>query len=408
MTNLQAVQKRRVAIIGAGASALMLACELDPAKFEVDIYERNPKPGRKFLVAGDGGLNLTHSEERSSFIGKYSPCDFLRTAFLYFDNKSLATWFNENGIPTYMGTSGRVFPKKGIKPIEVLETFLKKIETNEFRIHTRHEWLGFDKNNSHRFLTPHGIKNIETGITVFCLGGASWPVTGSKGDWQEEFRRQKIGINNFEASNCSFKVQWPEEITPKIEGKALKNLEVTDGEKKIPGEVVLTRTGIEGSGIYPFGPEIRSQLHTKGHAQIFFDMKPLIALNTCILRLQEIRKKNNYSRGVRSALNLSDAHMTLIRGILTKEEFLSPQKLAGKIKKFTIKITGTGPIEDAISTVGGVDLSEIDSHFQLKKIPGTYVIGEMLDFDAPTGGYLLQSCFSMGKYLAGVFNGQVS
>ena len=218
--------KKTVSIIGGGASALMLGCELDPNKYAVNIYEKNSALGRKFLVAGDGGLNLTHSENEEIFINRYTPSYFLNDAFHHFSNKDLIKWLAAKGLETFVGSSGRVFPKKTIKPIDVLNIFENVIKNNKVKINFKHEWIGYTENNNLKFKTPSGEIEIKSDINIFCLGGATWPVTGSKGEWIDFFKNKNIETVSFQSSNCSFKINWPKEILNAIEGKPLKNISI--------------------------------------------------------------------------------------------------------------------------------------------------------------------------------------
>ncbi len=382
----------------------MLACELNTAKFDVSIYEKNGALGRKFLVAGEGGLNLTHSENQKNFITRYTPASFFENSFLHFSNKDFILWLNELGITTFVGSSGRVFPSRGIKPIEVLNTFLNKIKKNKVEIFTKHTLKKFSHENILYFESGSVLKEIKSDIIIFCLGGASWPVTGSDGIWTALIKEKGIQINPFKASNCSFKINWPDAIVSKIEGKVLKNISITCGGKIHLGEIVLTKTGIEGSGIYPLSPEIRIQLEEKKIAEIVLDFKPNLSLEKIQEKLNSKPSETNITEHLKKHLNLSNIHVQLLKSYLSKEDFLNNIILSKKVKEFKLLITETGPIEDAISTIGGIDLKEIDSNFQLKKLPECYAIGEMLDYDAPTGGYLLQSCFSMAKFLSDRLN----
>lgn len=399
--------KKTITIVGGGSCALMLGCILDNKKFEVNIYERNNAIGRKFLVAGDGGFNLTHSEPEEDFISRYTPFPFLEKAFRHFSNKDFINWINQLGIETYVGSSGRVFPKKGIKPIDVLTAFLTGINNNKVTIHTKYEWKGFSDSGELLFKTEKNEARIKSDITIFCLGGASWPVTGSKGDWLDYFVSKDISVKPFEASNCSFKIEWPQELIKGIEGKALKNCHFRCGTKTLAGEVVLTRFGIEGSGIYPLSPEIRSQLASKGTADLFLDLKPTLSEKQILEKLKPVRGKVSYSDYLAKQLNLNPTQLLLLKKLIIKDEFLDTEKLVQHIKNFRLSVTGIGPVEEAISTVGGICLNEITGNFELKKLPGIFAIGEMLDYDAPTGGYLLQSCFTMAKKLGDFLNSEI-
>jgi uncharacterized flavoprotein (TIGR03862 family) len=396
---------KKITIIGGGACALMLACELDTTQFDVLVYEKNAAPGRKFLVAGEGGLNLTHSEDPAGFMERYTPSGFLKQHFTHFNNHDLIKWINDKGIETFVGSSGRIFPKKGMKPVKVLNVLLDAMRQNRVLVHTKFEWKGFAADNRLVFEQAAEERLVSSDLVIFCLGGASWPVTGSNGSWAHYFSRKNILVKQFEASNCAFKIQWPSQIIRKIEGKALKNCAVSCGEKTIQGEVILTREGIEGSGIYPLSPQIRWQLNTAGSAEIFIDFKPGLTHEVVLKKLQP-RPNLSYTRNISKNLNLNPLHLALLKQFIPKDEFLIPEKLALHIKGFKILVTGCGPLAEAISSVGGIALSEISEHFELKKMPGCFVLGEMLDYDAPTGGYLLQSCFTMAKGLADYLNAE--
>lgn len=396
--------KKTISIIGGGASALILGCELDPKKYTIGIYEKNTALARKFLVAGDGGLNLTHSEDEAKFILRYTPSEFLETSFKHFSNKDLVVWLNNLGIETFVGSSGRIFPKKDLKPIEVLNSLEEKIKNNHVTINFKHEWNGFLSNNELLFKTPAGNKQLQSDVVIFCLGGASWPVTGSKGEWITYFNAKGIKTIPFKASNCSFNINWPKEIIKSIEGKPLKNISITCANKVNAGEIVLTSFGIEGSGVYPLSPQIREELNKFGHAKIYIDLKPLLSSEDALKKITNSRSKLSYTENIVKQLNLNKTQIILLKSVMSKSDFLNPIKFVNNLKNLELLISSLGPIEDAISSVGGISLTEISEDFELKKIKNNFVIGEMLDYDAPTGGYLLQSCFSMGKHLADHLN----
>lgn len=290
-----------------------------------------------------------------------------------------------------------------MKPVQVLNLILEKIKQNKVAICTQHEWKGFSGENELLFENKNSTLKVNFDIVVFCLGGASWPVTGSDGKWTDHFLKKGISILPFAASNCAFEVKWDPTFIHKMAGKALKNITITCGDQYLAGEIVLTKFGIEGSGIYPLSPVLREQLHKHSFATISIDLKPSLEETTIVERLNE-EKNKNITEQLKMRLNFNPLQIQLLKHQLSKEEFTHPQTLANRIKHFKVKITGTGPIEDAISTTGGISLSEINENFKLSKLKGVYAIGEMLDFDAPTGGYLLQSCFSMGHYLANHLN----
>ena len=382
-------KKTKIAIIGSGPAGLMLVARLNENKFEVHIYEKNKAPGRKFLVAGDGGLNLTHSEPIEQFIKRYTPSSFFEPLLRSFSNTDLQAWFNSIGVPTFTGTSKRVFPQKGIKPIEVLNAILKVIKDKNVKLHTDHNWQGED---------------LETDITVFALGGSSWKITGSDGSWTNYFKNKGIEIVPFQPSNCAFQINWPKNLISLAAGLPLKNISLKSLNIRKEGEVVITEFGMEGSGIYALSPQIRQQLNEQQKAICYIDLKPSLSLDKVTEMLESKPANSTMTNHLNEVLNLSKAQLALLKNITTKEEFSNPNILAGKIKELPLEIIGMAPIDEAISTVGGISLNEIDSYFQLKKWPGHYAIGEMLDWDAPTGGYLLQGNFSMGYNLAEYLN----
>ena len=448
--------KKQVSIIGGGPAALFLACKLDPEKFKVTIYEKNNALARKFLVAGKGGFNLTHSENAKQFVEKYSPKDKLQHVFEQFDNSYFIHWLNSIGIETLIGSSKRVFPKKGTKPIEVLNAIEKELKKRNVEVKFGVEFNGWDgasaslsnhasakfilspverlSNHASASLSNHAsaslsnqasdgvylehsrkahgqnrsLSEVETpgrgnDITIFALGGGSWKVTGSDGSWLKHFEEMGIDTVPFQASNCAFKVEWNSEILKKLDGKAIKNAVFSCGSKKIMGEAVITQFGMEGSGVYPLSGSIRESLAEIGKAYVHIDLKPDIT-EEVIFRYLKNKGDENIKDILISKIKLSDIAFQLIKLSTTKEEYHSPEFISQLIKKFPVTVTGLAPIDEAISTVGGIPFEELNSNFELKKLPNTYCIGEMVNWDAPTGGYLLQMCFSMGFYLGEYLN----
>lgn len=377
----------------------MLAAMLDEKKYTVHIYEKNAAVGRKFLVAGDGGFNLTHSEDIEIFVTRYTPQYFLEEALRTFSNKHLCDWLAGIGIATYTGSSKRIFPVQGIKPIDVLNAFLEKLKTTGVQIHTRYDWTGWNEHNALQFLTKKGTVSINADVVVFALGGGSWKVTGSDGSWLNLFLQKGIEVNPFQASNCAWQIQWPAEFVAKHEGRWLKNISVSTegGERK--GEMVITASGVEGGAVYALSPLLRKQLNEKGIAEIKIDFKPTFSKEELVQKLS-VKSGKSFTEILMKELKLTDIQIALLKAYVSKENFMDVVKLAEWVKSFTLPVTGAGPIDEAISTVGGICLDEVDGNFQLKKISQHYVIGEMLDWDAPTGGYLLQGCFSMGAAVA--------
>lgn len=383
----------------------MLACELNTNKYSVSIYEKNSALARKFLVAGNGGFNLTHSEEVQQFVERYYPSNFIKPFINHFSNEKFRLWLKDIGIETYVGTSKRVFPIKGIKPVEVLSTIEHKLISNNVTVHYKHEWIGWNENQISFKVEKNQTIHLKADVVVFALGGASWKVTGSNGNWTDFFLEKGIITNPFFPSNCAYKVNWPIEIIEKHSGKALKNCEFSCESISKIGEAVVTKFGIEGSGVYFLSPIIRKQLLSSNNKKsyLFIDFKPNFKFDE-IKQLIENKGKYSIKDVLEKQLKLTPLQIELLKHGTTKQEFTNADFLSASIKKFKVTIEDFSPIDDAISTVGGVALEEIDQNLEIKKMPHHYCVGEMLDWDAPTGGYLLQACFSMGKYLADKLN----
>lgn len=387
--------KKKVAIIGGGSAGLFLAAFLNSDIYNVTIFEKKTSLGRKFLVAGDGGFNLTHSEEISSLKSRYTPASFLDNALDNFSNADLRTWLLSLGIPTFVGSSGRVFPEKGIKPIEVLKCIEAHLIDKNVKFEFNKTFTDWDQENSLEF---NAKEIIKSDYTVFALGGSSWKVTGSDGSWLNIFNKKGIDTLPFRPSNCAYKIKWPEKFIQNNEGKPLKNITISLKNKIQKGEVVITKFGIEGNAIYGLSPEIQTALASNNEVVVYADFKPTYHLSALIKKISH--SKSNTTVTLRKKIKLSRSVIELLKATLTKEAFLDVQILAKFIKSFPLKIVDSAPIDEAISTSGGINLNAIDSNFELKKMNNNFCIGEMLDWDAPTGGYLIQACASTGVYLA--------
>ena len=402
----------------------MLACSLDANKFNIFIYEKNGALARKFLVAGKGGFNLTHSEDLHQFAERYSPKNFIEPFLNHFSNTDFRNWLKQIGVETYVGTSKRVFPVKGIKPIEVLKAIEAVLVKNNISIYYNHEWKGWSNEQLVFQTSNNQTSNITTDIVVFALGGASWKVTGSDGNWTNYFKEKGIATNTFYPSNCAYQVNWNPAFIKTHQGIPLKNCEFTCGTISRKGEAVITEFGIEGSGIYPLSPEIRKQLispnishpelvsgshemlkqvqHDEA-AKLYIDFKPDLSLEEIKNRLEN-KGKSSIKAILEKKINLSAAQIELLKISSSKENYNDVQFLSQLIKSYPLNLVGFAPMDEAISTVGGIVLDEVTDNLEFKKLPNHYCLGEMLDWDAPTGGYLLQGCFSMGKFLADKLN----
>ena len=391
--------KKQITIIGGGPSAFLLASFLDAEKFTINIYEKNKTVGRKFLVAGKGGFNLTHSESIDQLIKRFTPINFLDKALLNFTNIDFRNWLDQIEIPTYIGSSKRVFPEKGIKPIEVLNAILKSLKKKGVIITYNHTFSDWDPKGNPII----NNKTIATDYTVFSLGGGSWKVTGSDGMWLDTFSKKGIKTKVFQASNCGYKIDWKSNFIQKHEGTPLKNIAISCNNIIQKGEAVITKFGLEGNAIYGLSPEIRAQLNAISKATVFIDFKPSLTLENILSKIKKSIFKNT-TQILKKELKLSPSQIDLLKTYLSKESYLNIESLAKNIKKFPLELIETASIDEAISTVGGIDLNAISKNFELKKMPNQFCIGEMLDWDVPTGGYLLQASASIGVYLAKYLN----
>ena len=391
--------RRELAIIGGGTAGLFLAAFLNTDIYNVTIYEKKASLGRKFLVAGDGGFNLTHSEELSSFKSKYTPSSFLDIALDHFSNTDLIEWLLSIGVPTFIGSSGKVFPEKGIKPIEVLKCIEAYLKEKNVKFKFNKTFSDWGEENSLEFNSNEFIK---ADYTVFALGGGSWKVTGSDGSWLDVFNKKGVSTLPFKSSNCAFRIKWPEKFIQNNEGKPLKNISISLQNKVQKGEAVITKFGIEGNAIYGLSPEIQEALVIENQVVVYADFKPTLSLSTLIEKLSLSRSKTTIT--LKEKIKLSRTVIEIIKVTLTKEEFLDVEVLAKFIKNFPLTIIDLAPVDEAISTSGGINLNAVDSNFELKKVKNNFCIGEMLDWNAPTGGYLIQACASKGVYLAHQLN----
>ncbi len=390
------MKDKKIIIIGGGASGL-IAADFLSQKYEVHIFEKGKTVGRKFLVAGNGGFNLTNQATDAELLAHYSPTPILHAALQQFGTEDTRKYFAGLGIPTFIGSSGRVFPERGFKPIEVLQALKNRLLENGVSFHFKHEFIGFDADmkplirNEEETLTPFADKYL------FALGGASWSVTGSDGTWLDFFSQKDIKTVPFQASNCGLNVNWSENFKERHAGKPLKNIAVTCGNKTVKGEGLITEYGLEGNAIYPIIPEVRAALNQGKEAFLYFDFK---TQNTESQLFNKIEGRLLIPKNYAFSFKLSKSQIALIKEYSTKDEYLDCEKFIGKIKRTTVKVESLRPIEEAISTVGGIDISEVNDDFSLRQFPHLFVLGEMLDWDAPTGGFLLQGCFSSAVYSA--------
>jgi hypothetical protein len=359
-----------------------------------------PSAGRKFLMAGRGGLNLTHSEPLPDFLTRYREAiSQLVPAITAFSPEVLRGWSEGLGQPTFVGSSGRVFPE-AFKASPLLRAWLRRLNSLGVRFEFRHRWSGWDAQGRLVFQASNGQTAVDARATVLALGGASWPRLGSDAGWVETLTGKGVMIAPLRAANCGFTVDWSEVFRDRFEGQPLKGVALTFGSQTSRGEAVITRTGIEGGAIYALSAELREAIITSGHATVRIALRPDLDTGKLIARLSASKQKQSFSNWLRKASQLSPVGIGLLQesakvsGVSLSS--MSPANLSDLINAVPIKLTGIAPIARAISTAGGIDLGEINAEFMIRRLPGVFAAGEMLDWEAPTGGYLLQACFATG------------
>ncbi|MFT5819671.1 MAG: putative flavoprotein (TIGR03862 family) [Crocinitomix sp.] len=386
---------RKVALFGGGPACLMAAYQLSE-KHEVHIFEKGKRLGRKFLVAGNGGFNLTNELKGAALAEVYSNHSKLHKALSQFSTADTREWLSKIGVETFIGSSGRVFPEKGIKPTDVLKNILEALESRGVQIHINQEFIGFNNAVKPIVRSKEIEAIIEADHYIFGFGGGSWSKTGSNNSWLAPFNDIAVKTLPFRASNCGVNVDWDIDFQEKHAGTPLKNIAINCYDEILKGEVILTKYGLEGNAIYPLVPVIRKMLAKQARAEVTIDFKPNSSIEMLQAKITKAIKPKNYA----FTFNISKAVQEIAKGALDKEQYLNPQNFAESLKNVPLSITGLRPIEEAISTVGGIMMDEVDEQFSLVKHSHISIIGEMLDWDAPTGGFLLQGCFSTG-YVVG-------
>ncbi len=391
-----------VAIIGGGPAGLMAAEVLAQAGLFVDLYDAMPSVGRKFLLAGVGGMNITHSEPREAFLSRYREArPALQPHIEAFDADALRAWIHGLGIDTFVGSSGRVFPTD-MKAAPLLRAWLKRLKDSGVRIHTRSRWLGWNDAGQLRIATADGERVIDAAATLLALGGGSWARLGSDGAWVPLLRERGVEVSPLRASNCGFEVQaWSELLRDKYAGAPLKNVTLAlPGRQPRRGEFILTASGIEGSLVYALSAEIRGQIEREGAATVLLDLLPDRSPEQVIAALSKPRGSHSMAKHLHRQLKLDGVKAALLRELTDAATFQAPEQLAQAIKALPIRLVRTRPLDEAISSAGGVPFAELDERLMLRKLPGVFCAGEMLDWEAPTGGYLLTACFATGRAAA--------
>ena len=385
-------------VIGAGPAGLMAAEVLSCAGAAVDVYDAMPSAGRKFLMAGKSGLNLTHAEAAGRFVARYGDRSEWVAAWLReFDADALRAWARGLGVETFVGSSGRVFPRD-MKAAPLLRAWLHRLRTAGVRFHMRHRWLGWE-GEVLRFVTSDGIVKVGAGGTavVLALGGGSWARLGSDGAWVPLLRDRAVEVAPLRPANCGFEVAWSTHFRDKFPGQPVKSVVASFAGKQKQGEFVVTRHGVEGSLVYAFSAALRDAIEAQGSAMLLLDLAPGKSLERLVQEIAHPRGARSMASHLQSRAGIAGIKAGLLRECAAQEDYADPARLAAAIKALPLRLVSPRPLDEAISSAGGVTAKSFDEHLMLKTLPGVFCAGEMLDWEAPTGGYLLTACFASGR-----------
>ena len=398
MSDLSPASPPRAVVIGAGPAGLMAAEALAQRGLAVEVFDAMPSVGRKFLLAGVGGMNITHSEPYPQFVARYAERQGAIDGLLRdFDATALRQWIHGLGIETFVGTSGRVFPTD-MKAAPLLRAWLKRLRDSGVVIHTRHRWLGWNADGSLRIAYPQGELQINASAVVLALGGGSWARLGSDGAWQSLLNDRAVDISALQPSNCGFEVEgWSALLKDKFAGAPLKNIALSvPGRSPRKGEFILTAQGVEGSLVYAWSAMVREAINRDGQATLLLDLLPDKAVDKIESALAKPRGSRSMAKHLHSQLGIDGVKAALLRELTDQATFADPAALARAIKALPITLVRTRPLDEAISSAGGVRFEGLDEGLMVKGMPGVFCAGEMLDWEAPTGGYLLTACFASG------------
>jgi uncharacterized flavoprotein (TIGR03862 family) len=386
----------------------MAAETLAAANVRVDVYDAMPSVGRKFLLAGKGGMNITHAEEREAFLSRYGARrEHIARMLEQFDAQSLRSWVHGLGIDTFVGTSGRVFPTD-MKAAPLLRAWLQRLRAAGVHFHMRHRWIGWSDSGNGcglRFSTPKGELSIRADAVVLALGGGSWARLGSDGKWTAYLEERAISIAPLQPANCGFDVNWSEHFHTRFAGHPLKAViasftDNTGCTYRRQGEFVITKSGIEGSLVYALSAPLRNGIAATGRARLLLDLMPGMESQRVIDEIGRPRGSRSLSSHLQSRLGIKGVKAGLLRECLPAEIFADPIQLGDAIKALPVTLVAPRPIDEAISSAGGVAFEALDEHLMVRSMPGVFCAGEMLDWEAPTGGYLLTACFASGRSAA--------
>ena len=388
---------RRVAIVGGGPAGLMAAEVLSAdGGLQVDVYDAMPSVGRKFLMAGKGGMNITHAEPLADFVGRYGARAGQVAPWLdAFGPQALRDWIHGLGIETFIGTSGRVFPTE-MKAAPLLRAWLHRLRSQGVHFHVRHRWLGW-ADKGLRFATPSGEIVVEADAVLLALGGGSWAKLGSDGAWVPTLRDSGIDVAPLKPANCGFDVAWSPYFSERFAGQPIKPVIATCAGQTRQGEFNITATGIEGGLIYALSAPLRDALERDGQATLNLDLAPGRSVERLAADLARPRGRDSLANHLRRRAAIEGVKAALLRECCPAETLDSPVALAAAIKNLPLPVTATRPIDEAISTAGGVRFAVLDEQLMVRDRPGLFCAGEMLDWEAPTGGYLLTACLASGR-----------
>ncbi len=403
MTNLT---ERTVAIVGGGPAGLMAAEALSRGGVRVDVYDAMPSVGRKFLLAGKGGLNLTHAEPREPFLSRYGTRRArIEPLLAAFGPEALRDWARGLGIDTFVGSSGRVFPVEE-KAAPLLRAWLHRLRGAGVRFHVRHRWLGWDETDAEagalRFAAPQGEQAVRADAVVLALGGGSWPQLGSDGAWVPLLMQRGVDVAALRPANCGFSIGWSEHFRTRFAGHPVKSVVASCADAagvawRKQGEFVVTENGVEGGLIYALSAPLRDGIAARGGAVLHLDLAPGRELPRLVDELSRPRGSRSLSGHLQSRIGLKGVKVGLLRELLPAEDFADPARLAAAIKALPLRLVAPRPLAEAISSAGGVAFEAVDEHLMIRALPGVFCAGEMLDWEAPTGGYLLTACFASGR-----------
>ncbi|MFN8461530.1 MAG: TIGR03862 family flavoprotein [Anaerolineales bacterium] len=392
--------QKTAAIIGGGPAGLMAAEVISARGVKVDVYDSMPSVGRKFLMAGKSGLNITHSDPFEVFVARYGKRQQqIEPLLKKFGANELREWVHGFGIETFIGTSGRVFPV-GMKASPLLRAWLKRLNDSSVTFHLRHHLTRIRPDRSLQFQTPNGELIVNADAIVLALGGGSWRRLGSDGAWVDWLRQAGVEVEPLYPSNCGFDVRWSPHFREKFDGHPVKSVVLSFGEFRQQGEFIITKEGVEGGLIYSASAMLRDEIYANGQAVMLLDLKPDRALEWLKEKLSRPRGKRSLASYLEKSLGIFGVKAGLLREFVSKDDFANAERLAALIKALPVPLVAPRPLDEAISTAGGVTFESLDENLMLKKLPGVFCAGEMLDWEAPTGGYLLTACFSSG-YAAG-------